>query len=97
MALRNSLVTRNVTIDGRRTSIRLEEECWAALEDICTRERMSVHDICTLIDRARRRASRTSAVRAFIVAYLRDSLRNGTEAPLQQPDIMARLLTDFSD
>ncbi len=67
----HSLVSRNVTISGRRTSIRLERETWDALADICGRENKSIHQICTLIEERRNVSNRTSAVRAFIIAYFR--------------------------
>jgi len=69
--MRANLVSRNVTINGRRTSLRLETASWEALDEICGLEGLSVHELCTVIDSQRHGASRTSAVRAFIVTYLR--------------------------
>ena len=67
----NNLINRNVTINGRRTSLRLEEDAWEALEEICGREALNVHDVCTLVERHRHGSNRTSAVRAFILSYFR--------------------------
>ncbi len=67
----NSLISKNVTVNGRRTSIRLEQENWAALEEICMREGMDFHQLCTLVETHRHIANRTSAIRAFIVSYFR--------------------------
>lgn len=67
----NSLISRNVTINGRRTSIRLEQENWEALEEICHRESMNVHQLCDLVEKNRHISNRTSAIRAFIVSYFR--------------------------
>ncbi len=69
--MRGKLISRNVTVDGHRTSLRLEGESWAALDQICAVEGSSVHDLCTLIDKLRQGASRTAMVRAFIVSYFR--------------------------
>ena len=66
-----SLVSRNVTINGRRTSLRMEQETWDALAEICKRENKSIHQICTMIEERRSVSNRTSAVRAFIIAYYR--------------------------
>ncbi|WP_460021501.1 ribbon-helix-helix domain-containing protein [Magnetospira thiophila] len=71
MWIQSKLVTRNVTVHGRRTSIRLEKENWSALEEICQRERISIHELCSQIDSNRTNSSRTSTVRAFITAYCR--------------------------
>jgi predicted DNA-binding ribbon-helix-helix protein len=67
------LISRNVTINGRRTSLRLENEIWEAVTEICGHEELSVHELCTLIDGRRGPSSRTSAIRAFIVAYFRNT------------------------
>ncbi|MGB0684364.1 MAG: ribbon-helix-helix domain-containing protein [Magnetovibrionaceae bacterium] len=75
----SQLHSKNVTIDGRRTSLRLEEEMWAALDEICHDEGVTLHELCTRIDRARQAGSRTSTIRAFIVMYFRAKAKG--EAP----------------
>lgn len=67
------LLAKNVTIAGSRTSLRLEPEIWAALDEVCRRQGLTIHELCTLIDRHRGASSRTSAVRAFMVSYYRDA------------------------
>ncbi len=67
----STLVNRNVTIDGRRTSLRLEPAMWEALEEICRREEMSQHELCAMIDERRRASSLTAATRVFIINYFR--------------------------
>lgn len=66
-----SLISRNVFIGARRTSIRMEHEAWDALGEICKRENRSIHEICTLIENRRSISNRTSAVRTFIIDYFR--------------------------
>jgi predicted DNA-binding ribbon-helix-helix protein len=67
----SSLVSRNITVDGRRTSVRLEPLMWEALEEISTREGKPLGRLATEIDSCRRASSLTSAIRVFIVAYFR--------------------------
>ena len=38
---------RNVSVGGRRTSIRLEPQIWDTLAEICRREFCTPHDVCT--------------------------------------------------
>ncbi|HEY9080948.1 ribbon-helix-helix domain-containing protein [Magnetovibrio sp.] len=71
--MNSRLQSRNVTVDGHRTSLRLEQDVWVALEEICVREDMNVHEICTLIEQRRKGSSRTAAVRAFILQYFREA------------------------
>ena len=65
------LKNRNVVIAGSRTTMRLEPEMWEALTEICHRENLSLHEICTLVDARKRNSSLTSAVRVFIMSYFR--------------------------
>ncbi len=70
----SSLVSRNITVLNRRTSIRLEPEMWTSLNDIADRERCSVHDICTLVYvRKKPETSLTAAIRVFIMLYYRSA------------------------
>lgn len=69
---RTTLVSRNVTVMGRRTSIRLEPEMWLALREIATREQCRIHDICTIVSvRKKPNTSLTAAIRVFLMLYFR--------------------------
>ncbi|MBT3793158.1 MAG: ribbon-helix-helix domain-containing protein [Rhodospirillales bacterium] len=65
------LICKNVNVSDRRTSIRLEEELWAAAKELCVREGMTLHELCTLIDHVRKNSSLTAALRVFLVVYYR--------------------------
>lgn len=69
--MKNSLISKNVTVNGRRTSLRLERASWLALDDICKFEGLTLHVLCSMIEQQRQGSSRTSAVRAFVVSYFR--------------------------
>ena len=70
--LRSTLISKNITIDGRRTSVRLEPAMWNSLSDICRRERTSIHVICTAISHHKPEdTSLTAAIRVFIMSYYR--------------------------
>jgi len=68
--MKGQLISRNVIVKGRRTSLRLERVIWDAIGDICEKEGLTVHELITLIDHRRDKISRTSAVRTVIVTYL---------------------------
>ena len=82
--MKTRLISRTVRIDGLRTSLRLEQASWDVLGDICENEGLTIHDLISLVDHQKYGGSRTSAVRIFIVTYLRKlatergSLRKGT-------------------
>ena len=69
---KSTLVSRNITIVGRRTSVRLEPEMWSALREIARREDCQIHDICSLIHlRKNPHTSLTAAIRVFLMLYYR--------------------------
>lgn len=69
---KTALVSRNLVINGRRTSARLKPEMWVALFDIVRREGRSIHEVCSLIAQSKPEpCSLTAAIRVFIVAYFR--------------------------
>lgn len=67
----STLINRNVTVNGHRTSMRLEPAMWDALEDICRREKLTIHEACSLVDARRSQSSLTAAMRVFILGYFR--------------------------
>ena len=78
--MKNLLLSRNVTVNGRRTSLRLEQVSWEAIDEICVYEGVSLHELCSMIERQRGGSSRTSTVRAFIVTYFRQAATNQGKA-----------------
>lgn len=92
-------VCRNVTVAGRRTSVRMEPLLWESLNDICRREERPVSDVVTLIDARRGDSALTAALRVFILAYYREASRS--RAPLMVPaglaEEQAALSTTFED
>lgn len=76
------LVNRNITVDGHRTSIRLEPEFWAGLADIAQSEDLTIDQLCTEVDHGAGDLSRTAAIRVFITSYMaRRALRSAGQIP----------------
>ncbi len=70
----SSLVSRNVRVVGRRTSVRLEPVMWQALADISAREGITIFDFCSRAREARHGSNLTASIRAEIVQYLLTAL-----------------------
>jgi len=69
---RSTLVSRNVTINGHRTSVRLEPEMWTGLSEICRREHATPHEVCSAIAGHKiENTSLTAAIRVFVMRYFR--------------------------
>ena len=67
----STLRSGNVTVNGRRTSIRLEPAMWQALREISAREGKTLHALVTEIEQARAQSSLTAAIRVFLLDYFR--------------------------
>lgn len=86
-----SLVTRNLRLDRGRTSIRLEQLEWAALDAICQAEGMDRHAFASLVDRdpVRGEKTLTSRIRSAILTYF--VARAGLSIPGMGAGIIAML------
>jgi predicted DNA-binding ribbon-helix-helix protein len=73
MDLTNRLTMRSVTINGRRTTMRLEPSMWNALRRIAESHSVTVNQLCSKIDSSRGEMSMTAAVRSYIVSYLQQA------------------------
>jgi len=71
--LAGQLVGRNVTVNGHRTSMRLEPATWDALGEIARREGKSINDLVSLVEAGRNGAGLTAAVRGHVLKYFRDA------------------------
>lgn len=69
----STLINRNVTIRGRRTSLRLEPAMWDALHEIAEREGLTIHELCTLVQKQRQESTLTAAIRVYILIYFREA------------------------
>lgn len=66
-------VKRSFSIRGHRTSISLEQPFWEALKDAASRERISLAALIARIDEQRGAAGLSSAVRVWILDYVRST------------------------
>lgn len=67
----NVLNRYNVTINGKRTSVTLEPRTWEILNEICEKEKITVHDLCALLKKRQSKDSTlSSSIRVFLISYL---------------------------
>lgn len=62
---------RNVRIQGRRTSVRLEPEFWEGLNELLARENVSLDEFCDHVNARKGEASFSSTMRSQILGYFR--------------------------
>ena len=80
----SSLVIRNIVVGGHRTSVRLEPVMWDALQDITRRQRVTLHDLVTVIDSGRTASTLTAAIRVYIVDFYRAAALHAGQVQLVQ-------------
>jgi predicted DNA-binding ribbon-helix-helix protein len=75
------LLVRCFEIGNVHTTVALEVEFWEILEEICQWEGKTPSTIIREIDLIRNHGSRASAIRIFIVRYLRSGADFGMDRP----------------
>lgn len=69
---KSTLISRNINVNGKRTSMRLEPAMWDALAEICRREKLNLHQLCGMVAGYKGdETSFTAAIRVFSVSYFR--------------------------
>ena len=66
----STIKKRSVLIAGHATSLSLEAEFWAALQEIARQRRLSLNRLVTSVD-AERRGNLSSALRVFVLEAYR--------------------------
>ena len=70
-AERVSAIKRSVNLDGRRTSVSLEDEFWDGLHEIAAHKNLTVSALVATIARGRNHNNLSSAVRVFVFNHFR--------------------------
>ena len=66
------LINRVVSVNGRRTSMRMCTKEWRALDDVCKKENISKNELLGMIEEAAKNSlGLTYSTRLFIIAYFR--------------------------
>lgn len=63
------MICRNLKINGRRTSVRMEQSYWEALDDVAKRRGLSMRELATEVDLTRGKGTLTDALRLTALAY----------------------------
>ena len=71
MGFVSSLISRNVSDGGHRTTMRLEPALWDGLAEVCQREGWTKDEAVAVASAAYCDRGLTSAVRTYLVMYFR--------------------------
>ena len=67
----SAVFKRSIIIDGRKTSVTLEDEFWGGLREIARRKNATATSLLKEIDDARTENNLSSAIRIFVLNYFR--------------------------
>lgn len=74
MSLATTVIKRSVVIDGRKTSISLEDEFWEGLKRIAEERQSRLSRLVQEIDGSRERGNLCSAIRVYVLRYYQKHL-----------------------
>jgi predicted DNA-binding ribbon-helix-helix protein len=69
LVTKSPIVKRSVRINGRKTSVCLEDAFWTALKEIAAHQNTSVEKLAFKVDRERKQSNLSSAVRLFVLDH----------------------------
>jgi predicted DNA-binding ribbon-helix-helix protein len=81
--MKSVVIKRSILINGRKTSVSLENEFWGALHEIAEHENLAISALVEVINQGRDNINLSSAIRVFVFNHYRPI--NGKEAK-QNPD-----------
>jgi predicted DNA-binding ribbon-helix-helix protein len=69
--MKSQVIKRSIRVDGHKTSITLEDAFWSGLKEIAQAQGATVAQTVTEIDKTRQRSNLSSAVRLFVLDWVR--------------------------
>jgi len=76
--MKSVVIKRSILINGRKTSVSLENEFWDALHEIAEHENVAISALVEKINEGRNNINLSSAIRVFVFNHYRPI--NGKEA-----------------
>jgi len=78
--MKSVVIKRSILLNGRKTSISLENEFWDALNEIAARANVKLSKVLEKIDQDRTNINLSSAVRVFVFSYFRALSEKGSSS-----------------
>jgi len=72
--MKSPVTRRSIVLDGRKTSVSLEDAFWKALKEIASDRHMTLSDMVGVIDAHRQHSNLTSALRLYVLEFYRSQI-----------------------
>jgi predicted DNA-binding ribbon-helix-helix protein len=69
--MKSAVIKRSARVDGRKTSVSLEDEFWDALKKIAATRNVGIQKLISMINRQRQNNNLSSAIRVYVLSYYR--------------------------
>ena len=69
--MKSTIIKRSIVLKGRKTSVSLETEFWDGLREIACTQKAKLTELAQQIDKDRKDANLSSAIRVFVLNHLR--------------------------
>jgi predicted DNA-binding ribbon-helix-helix protein len=70
--MKSPVIKRTIVVDGRKTSVKLENAFWSCLKEIAQAQGATLSQTVTEIDTMRQGANLSSAIRLFVLERVRN-------------------------
>jgi predicted DNA-binding ribbon-helix-helix protein len=70
--IKSPIMKRATLVDGRKTSVTLEDEFWNALKKIAATQNVGTPKLISKINRERQNNNLSSAIRVYVLSYYRE-------------------------
>ena len=84
--MKSTIIKRSIVIDGRKTSIGIEDDYWNSLKEIAHQRNETVSRLVTRIDKERKSANLSSAIRLFVLGFYQDQYNSSELVDLAAED-----------
>jgi predicted DNA-binding ribbon-helix-helix protein len=71
---------RSIVIDGRKTSISLEDSFWSSLQNIARERATTIPKLISALDATRNENNLSSAIRVFVLNHYRNNVAGANGA-----------------
>jgi predicted DNA-binding ribbon-helix-helix protein len=70
--MKSRVMKRSTLVNGRNTSVTLEDEFWIALKEIAATQNVGISQLISTIDSQRQHINLSSAIRVYVLSYYRE-------------------------
>jgi predicted DNA-binding ribbon-helix-helix protein len=81
--MKSPVTRRAVTLNGRKTSVSVEQPFWLELKSIAAERKVGLHLLISMVDTNRQHGSLSSALRLFVLAKYRPETIDSRSHPCE--------------